>query len=193
MNPITHLLASWTLSEAAGLERRDRALASWTGLLPDLDGLGAVPDVAARLLGLPDPAFYGRFHHQLLHGLPAALLLPALTLPFARKRGRTYLAGFAAVHLHLLSDLVGSRGPDPDDLWPLHYLAPLSDAATVAWTGQWPVNGWPNVLFTVALMAWAFHRAVVAGTSPVELFGRRAGEAFVATVRARWAMLRRAS
>jgi hypothetical protein len=78
MNPITHLLASWSLAEGSGLEERDRAIVAWVGASPDLDGFGAITDTATRLMGFGDPALYGRFHHVLLHGLPGALLLPAI-------------------------------------------------------------------------------------------------------------------
>lgn len=67
MSPITHLLASWSLAEATTLETRDRAIVAWVGCAPDLDGLGVIPDLAARFLGYEDTALYGRYHHVLLH------------------------------------------------------------------------------------------------------------------------------
>lgn len=190
MNPITHLLASWSIAEVAGLEERDRAVVSWAGLAPDLDGLGIVVDSAARLLGFSDPALYGRFHHVLLHGLFGALLLPALGLAFARRRLAAFLWAFAAVHVHLACDLVGSRGPAGDDVWPIHYLAPFTDAVTFSWQGQWPLNAWPNIVFTLGLLAFAFSRTARMGHSPVSLVSSRAHEAFVAAVRNRWGRVR---
>jgi inner membrane protein len=185
MNPITHLLASWTLAEVSGLEDRDRAIVSWVGLAPDLDGLGALVDGAARLLGFADPALYGRFHHVLLHGLWGALVLPAIALGLARRRWAAFLWGVAAVHLHLACDLVGSRGPAWDDLWPIHYLGPWSEVWTVTWAGQWPLNAWQNIVFTLGLLAFVFVRAATRGRSPVALFSARAHGAFVAAVQAR--------
>ena len=46
MHPVTHLLLSWTVAEAARLERKDRTLVTLAGVLPDLDGLGAVAEIA---------------------------------------------------------------------------------------------------------------------------------------------------
>ncbi|HNX51780.1 MAG TPA: hypothetical protein PKL08_16555 [Thermoanaerobaculaceae bacterium] len=191
MSPITHLLASWSMAEATGLDRRDMAVITWVGLSPDLDGLGVIADLAARLLRMPDPALYGQFHHALLHGLLGALLLSACALAFAHCPLQTFLWCVAAIHLHLLCDLVGSRGPAPDDIWPIQYLAPFSDSWTFAWSGQWPLNAWPNVVFTLGLLAFVFARAATAGHSPMQLFSEKAHAAFVAAVQARWHQIRR--
>lgn len=192
MSPITHLLASWSMAELTRLDRRDRAVIAWVGLAPDLDGLGVLPDLAARLLGMGDPALYGRLHHALLHGLLGALLVPACALAFAHRRVRTFLWCVAVVHLHLLCDLVGSRGPAAEDIWPIPYLAPFSEAWTFEWAGQWALNAWPNVFFTLGLLAFVFVRAATADSSPVQLFSEKAHAAFVTTVQARWRRIRRA-
>ena len=189
MNPITHLLASWSLAEASGLEARDRAVVAWVGLAPDLDGLGVVPDSFARLFGLSDPALYGRYHHLLLHGLLGALLLPTVGIAFSRRRLSAFFWGVAAVHLHLACDFVGSRGPTSDDIWPIQYLAPFSQALTFSWSGQWPLNAWPNIMFTVVLIGFSFIRAATVSHSPVSLVSTRAHEAFVSTVQQRWRQL----
>lgn len=185
MSPITHFLASWTLGDAAGCRSRDRALVAWCGLCPDLDGLGIAIDVANGVVGRAS-WYYGLYHHRLLHGVVAAVVLPAIMALFATQRLRMYLLGVVVIHLHLLCDLVGSRGPGVEDIWPIHYLAPLSDAWTVAWRGQWALNGWPNVLITLVLIAWSFQRAIRVGYSPVGAFSRRADRLFVVAVRSRW-------
>src|SRR5262245_42602330 len=185
MNPITHLIASWSLAEISGLEERDRAVVAWAGLAPDLDGLGAVVDSAARLLGYSDPALYGSYHHVLLHGLFGALLLPAIGLAFARRRLVAFLWAFAAVHLHLACDLFGSRGPAAEAVWPIHYLGPFSDAVMLSWSGQWALNAWPNIIFTLGLLVFVLIRATTCGHSPVSLFSTRAHAAFVAAVQSR--------
>ncbi|MFH1024328.1 MAG: metal-dependent hydrolase [Planctomycetota bacterium] len=186
MNPITHLLASWTVGEASRLEDdRDRALVAWAGAAPDLDGLGAVADVAARALGWGDPGLYARFHHVLLHGLPGALFLAAGAMALARRRWRVFGWAVLAVHIHLVCDVLGSRGPERGDFWPVHYLAPVSDALTVSWRGQWRLDAWPNLAFTGLLIAFVFVRAATAGRSPVSLVSRRGNEAFVRAVRRR--------
>ena len=186
VNPITHLLTSWSLAEASTLGPRDRAIIAWLGVAPDIDGLGAVVDISARLIGVTDPELFGRFHHVLLHGALGAIVLPAIGVAFAQRRRAVFLWGAVVVHVHLFADLLGARGPDVDDIWPIHYFAPFSDAGTFAWTGQWPLNAWPNIVFTLVLLAFAFARAATSGRSPVSLFSTRAHEAFVATVQHRW-------
>lgn len=191
MNPITHLLASWELANTLTSDPRDRRIVAWAGLAPDLDGLGLVVDVANKLLGRPESWWFGAYHHVLGHGLLGAVLAGAAAGALGRERRRAALGAFAAVHLHLVCDLVGSRGPAVDDIWPIHYLGPFSERLSLSWAGQWPVNGWPNIAFTLVLLAVVFARAARTGYSPVELFGRRAEGAFVGAVRARWARIRK--
>ena len=102
-----------------------------------------------------------------------------------RRRMLAAVGAFLAVHLHLLCDLAGSRGPSPGDVWPIHYLAPFSERLTVSWPGQWPLNGWPNVLLTIVLIGVVLMQTARNGVSPVSLFSRRADAAFVAAVRKR--------
>jgi hypothetical protein len=191
MNPITHLLASWTLADHAVSVKRDRHLITWAGVLPDLDGLGAVADFGQSLLGGNGGWHYTDYHHQVLHGLPGALVLPSVLAAGAENRLRVFGFGFVAVHLHLLCDFVGSRGPAVADVWPLWYLAPFSDRPIWLWQGQWPLNAWPNVLFTVLLLAYALWAAVARGHSPVGLFSAKADSRVVSALRTRWQTLRR--
>lgn len=190
MNPITHGLVSWSVGDAVGLGPRDRVLATWCGVAPDADGLGVVIDGINKLLGRPDTWLFGRYHHAWLHGLPAAIVLPLAIAAVAERRLRTFAAGVLVVHLHLLGDIVGSRGPTAADIWPIRYLAPISERWTIAWSGQWALNAWPNIALTLALLAFAFYRAVRSGYSPVEAFHPRADRAFVDTVRRRWRVWR---
>ncbi|HEX5042404.1 MAG TPA: metal-dependent hydrolase [Candidatus Polarisedimenticolaceae bacterium] len=186
MHPITHFLASWTVGDATLEDARDRSLATLCGVAPDLDGLGLLADGANALLRRPGTWYFGEYHHVLLHGLPAALLLPTAFALFARDRLRTFLVAVLVVHLHYVSDLIGSRGPAPDDLWPIAYLAPFSDRWTLQWPGQWPLNAWPNVLLTAGLIGYSLYRAVQSGYSPVGVISTRADRVFVETVRNRW-------
>lgn len=186
MNLITHFLASWSLAEASPLETRDRNLITWAGFAPDLDGLGAIPDMAANLLGYPSPEFYVQYHHQLLHGLFGALLLPVLVALLAKRRISTFFWSVLAVHLHLLCDLMGSRGAEPSDIWPIPYLAPFSHEFTLTWQGQWPINAWPNVAITIGLMVFMLSRTITQQHSPLSAINSKAHRIFVATVTARW-------
>jgi hypothetical protein len=105
---------------------------------------------------------------------------------FAVKRLRMFVLGLVAVHLHLLCDIVGSRGPGADDFWPLPYLAPFSERGTIQWPGQWPLNAWPNIVFTVLLAFYVLFRSVRSGYSPVGVFSTGADCVFVRAIRTRW-------
>lgn len=185
MNVITHLLAGWTLAEQTRTDPRDANLIAWAALAPDADGLGAVVDGWNHFAGRQSFLF-GTYHHVLLHGALGALVVSLALCLRARDRVRVFLWSLLTFHLHLACDLVGSRGPDPADIWPIHYLGPFSGRMTFEWSHQWALNAWPNIVFTIALMAYAFVRAVRAGRSPVALLSARADVAFVETVRRRW-------
>ncbi|HEY3997417.1 MAG TPA: metal-dependent hydrolase [Candidatus Xenobia bacterium] len=180
MSPFTHLFATWVVADAAGLKGRERAVVAWCGVLPDLDGLGALVDIATH--GRTD--WYTAYHHVLLHGLFGALLISTLLLPWARRLG-VWLGCVLAIHGHLLCDLVGSRGP-LGEIWPIYYLGPFSLTPGWSLSWQWALNGWQNVLFTVLLMIWIFRQAIVAGESPVSLVSRPADRVFVSSLRARF-------
>ena len=185
MNVITHMLVGWTLAEHTTNSPRDRALITVASVVPDLDGLGMIVDIAAPHVGWT-VQWYERFHHQLLHGLPGALLCTALMAIYATQRWRAALLILISFHLHLLGDLLGSRGGGVTDIWPIHYLAPLSREWTFAWSGQWPLASWQNTAVTVALMVYAMALAVRRGYSPVGLVSARSDKVFVETLRARW-------
>ena len=191
MSPITHFLASWSLADALRLRARDLALATWCGVLPDADGLGALADAVNRLLGRPDSWYYGQYHHALFHNLFAAVAIPLVLSIFAVNRLRFFVLGLFGVHLHFLCDVIGSRGPGADDIWPLPYFAPFSERATIQWPGQWPLNAWPNIVFTALLIFYVLFGSVRSGYSPVGIFSTRADRAFVRAVRNRWRALTR--
>lgn len=186
MNPISHLLVGWTLSEEARCEPHDRAIVTWAGVVPDIDGLTMVPDFLNRWLGRTETDYYFRYHHVLTHGLPAALLTTAVAAALGGRKVKTAVLAFASFHLHLLGDLVGSRGPTAGDVWPVGYLEPFSSKLTFAWSGHWPVNDWRNIVLTLVLLALVFIRAIKHGYSPVGFFSGRADSVFVATLRARF-------
>jgi hypothetical protein len=186
MNPITHLLAAWTLADNAVVDDRDRGLVTWAGVLPDIDGLGFIADKGQVILTGSGGWHYTDYHHQLLHGLPGALLLSGLLAIGGVRRARVFAFGFLAVHLHLLCDFLGSRGPTAADIWPIWYLAPFSQRPMWFWQGQWPLNAWPNALLTVSLLAYAGWAGVKRGHTPVALFSLRADSQVVAALRLRF-------
>src|SRR5690349_3159791 len=118
MSPLTHFLASWIVAAKTTNNPRDCRLVTLAGILPDADGFGLLVDVTNEALGRPATSFYAEYHHWWLHGAFGAVLVAAVLALFARQRWRVALLCLATFHLHLLCDLVGSRGPAPEDLWP---------------------------------------------------------------------------
>ena len=96
----------------------------------------------------------------------------------------TALLALTAFHLHLLGDLVGSRGPDGYQ-WPISYLFPFSTAWRLTWSGQWTLNAWPNMLLTLLVLAFTLYLALRYGRSPLEIVSPEADRAFVAKLRRR--------
>ena len=45
MSPVTHFFTGWVLANCAELNRKDRALVTWACVIPDVDGLGIIPEV----------------------------------------------------------------------------------------------------------------------------------------------------
>ncbi len=180
MHPATHLLLGWGVATAAPLSKRDRALVCLAGILPDLDGLGIV--VEKLTLHSEQPLYwYALYHHVLAHNLPVATAAALGAAAIARERVKTAALVFGSFHLHLLADLVGSRGPDGSS-WPVRYLWPFAEL-DLSWQGQWAFNAWPNFVITGLGLAWVFWIAVKRGHSPLEMVSQRADRAFVGTVR----------
>jgi inner membrane protein len=186
MNPITHLLAGWCLAETSpSLTPRERAIVALAGVAPDVDGFGILPELITRDTSRP-LLWWSEYHHALAHNLPFAVLCATVAFAATRThRMRTAVLAFISVHLHLVCDLAGSRGPDGYQ-WPIPYFAPFSRAEW-SWSGQWALNAWQNIAITIALLIVAFVLAIRRGYSPVGIVSRRADAAFVATLRARFA------
>lgn len=183
---MTHLLVGWTIAEAFTTDRRERIWISLAGVFPDLDGLGVVVDIANRALGQPEMYLFEKWHHVFLHGLPGAVVFVVVAMLFGMRGFRPLAWGFVSFHLHLLCDLVGSRGPTPGEIWAIEYLSPISHALTMQWTFQWALNAWPNQMLTLGLIVWALGRGIRNGATPVSIFSERADSEVVAALRARW-------
>lgn len=106
MNPITHALTGWSLASCqSSLAPRERAWVVAAALAPDLDGLGIVVELATR--NTAEPLYWwSEYHHVLGHNLLFAVLLAGAAWAFTRRWIVTALV-FAAVHVHLLCDLLG--------------------------------------------------------------------------------------
>ena len=189
MSPITHFLASWTIAEGCTEDRRERLWICLAGIAPDLDGFGLGVDLANEVLGRAPSQWYAVYHHFLFHGLFGALVMVAVARAFGVRRWQAGLLVFLSFHLHLLCDLVGARGPASYDIWVIHYLGPFTRARTFWWSHQWPLNGWPNMLITAALIGWTIARTIRGGESPVSLCSRKWDAVVVVALRRRWAQL----
>lgn len=182
MSPETHLLASWLIAAKTTRNPRDCRLVALAGILPDADGLGLLIDLTSKALGHPT-SLYQQYHHWLLHGAFGAFLIALLLAGFARERGRVFLLALGLVHLHLICDLLGSRGPTTDDFWPIYYFGPFTRQCVWIWKGQWRLDGWQNRYLSVVLFGWALWLASKRGDSIVGVFNRRADTLFVRVLR----------
>ncbi|MFZ5569784.1 MAG: metal-dependent hydrolase [Thermodesulfobacteriota bacterium] len=183
MSPVTHLLASWVIANATRSRSRDRVWITLAGVLPDLDGLGFLVEMVTENSATP-LLWYSRYHHVLCHHIGFGLALMVVTAIFSLRRRVTVLLALTAFHLHLLGDLVGSRGPDGYQ-WPIPFLLPFSDAWQLTWTGQWTLNAWPNFLVTGILFGITAYLAWKRGISPISLLSPRLDRAVVSKLRNR--------
>ena len=211
MSPVTHFFAGWLVAATADLagpsplSRREKALIVAAAVAPDLDGLGIIPELLTRHTSHP-LLWFSQYHHS-LHTLAFALVCSAVAWLIAgplvgfawgpAMRGRsipthpwlTAALVFLSFHLHLLCDLLGSRGPDGYS-WPIPYLKPFSNALQWTWHGQWALNGWQNFAITGVLLAATLWIARRFETSPLELFSTEANRAFTRTLRQRFSWRR---
>jgi inner membrane protein len=183
MSPVTHFLTGWVVANTASLNRRDRALVTLAGVVPDIDGLGVIAEVLTRHSRHP-LEWFSTYHHA-LHTLAFGLVVAGVSFMVARQRWKVAALTLLSFHLHLLEDLVGARGPDGYQ-WPIPYLMPFSHAGTLTWNGQWALNTWPNFLITGALSAATFYLAWRRGYSPIEMVSLNADSAFVGALRNRF-------
>jgi hypothetical protein len=186
VSPETHLLASWVLAAKTTDNPRDCRLVALAGIMPDLDGLGLVLDLGRQAAGISDTYYYyAQYHHYLLHGALGAVLVAAFMTLFARRHLRVALLCLVAFHLHLVCDFVGSRGPDPVDLWAIYYFGPFQRDPMWVWSGQWRLDGWMNRTISFTLLFYAFWLAVNLGHSFIGVFSRRV-DAIVVPVLQKW-------
>jgi inner membrane protein len=180
---MTHLIASWLVAVHTTRNERDCRLVALTGLAPDLDGLGMAADIFTGAIGRPPTELYHTYHHWLFHGVFGAVVTALAVSLFARDRLRVASLAVIVFHLHLLCDLIGSRGPSPADLWPIFYFGPFSREPIWLWTGQWALDGWQNRSIAVVILAAALWVAIRRGHSMVGVFSRRADTVFIGVLR----------
>ena len=100
MNPVTHFLTGWALANCVpSLERKERAMVALACVIPDVDGLGAIVDLATRNSARPTE-WFSLYHHQ-LHSLPFAMLVTVVCFVFAERQWITGVLVLLSFHLHL--------------------------------------------------------------------------------------------
>lgn len=193
MSPVTHFLLSWAIAEGTpATTKRERLLITLGGIIPDLDGLGAIPDFLTKWFSDSPTSYFHHYHHLLGHNVLFAGVVAAAAFALVDKGKslgrRAAIAGLVCLtfHLHLLCDVAGSKGPDGSQ-WPIPYLEPFSDAVQWTWSGQWELNAWPNLVLTGSLILLAGALAVRRGYSFLGLLSERLDAVVVETLRQRFA------
>jgi hypothetical protein len=159
-------------------------LVTVAGVIPDLDGLGVVADILTEKT--KHPLFlYDQYHHVLMHNLGFGIMLALIAIPLAKRRIFAPILVFLSFHLHLLGDIVGSRGPDGYQ-WPIPYLLPFSNAWNSTWQYQWGLKAWPNVTITLVLLALTLYWSWKQGRSPLEMVSSNGDAALTRTLRLRF-------
>lgn len=153
-------------------------------VIPDVDGLGIAVDLATKNSSFPTE-LWGNYHHLIGHNLLFCLLMTIIAVFLSKRKFTTPFLVFISLHLHLLGDIVGARGPDGEQ-WPIPYLWPFSDSVSLVWSGQWELNAWPNFLVTIVALIITFYIAWKRGRSPLEMFSKRADLALVNAIQGRF-------
>lgn len=180
MNIITHALVGWCAGSRISRSKSEVAVVAVSSVIPDVDGLGALLDLYRG----GEAELFSEYHHKFGHCLPFGFFLAIAVFFIFRKNFRLALWCLLVFHFHLLCDVAGAMGPDGYN-WPIYYFYPFSDYG-VTWSGQWPINGWQNILFTVALLIDFLYQACRNGFSPLGFVSERADSAFVKTLQHRF-------
>lgn len=184
MSPLTHLLISWSAASCFKINKKDRILATAAGVLPDIDGIGLGYDLLMKGDGRT-LEYWSTYHHTLCHNIGFGLLIAIMALAAASRRWMTSCLVLLCFHLHLLCDVIGSRGPDGYQ-WPIPYLQPFSDAWQLAWAGQWQLNAWQNIAITSVAIIFILYQASKYGLSPLEIISSKANRVFSDTIQKRF-------
>ena len=183
MSPVTHFLTGWAAANCAKLDRRERAIVTLACVVPDLDGVGIIPELLTR--SSSHPLLWFTLYHHSLHSLAFAVVVATVAFVFADRRWKTALLALLTFHIHLLEDVLGSRGPDGFQ-WPIPYFSPFASKLQITWSGQWALNAWPNVAITAMLLVITIRLAWRRGYSPLEMFSLRADAAFISVLHKRF-------
>lgn len=179
MNIITHALTGWCIGRQISEKPSDAMLILFASVVPDVDALGVIADIYSG----GEAVWFSEFHHKFGHNIFLCLLLLPLAWYLAEKSYKILLWFFVAFHLHLFCDVIGAMGPDGHQ-WPVYYLFPLGSEG-LTWSGQWQINAWPNMVFTVFLILLFLWQAAKTRFSPLGFFSKIADGKFTATLRKR--------
>ncbi len=168
---------SWLSSNLIKINVRERRIITVSGIAPDIDGIGLLFDPVLKIAGY-SLNIWGEYHHS-LHNLGFCLLV-TMAAYLISTVNKFKVAGMAFIifHLHLLCDLIGSRGPDGYQ-WPISYLEPFSGVASFTWQYQWELNAWPNIVIGLMLYVLMFWYAKLNRLSPFEVISKKANDAFI--------------
>jgi len=168
MAPGAHLLISWLSTVNVLKKARERRLVTLTGVAPDIDGIGIIID---KLTGTTE--FYVKYHHYLAHNILAALVFATIAAFFAKTQKFTvWILSFIVVHLHILCDIIGSRGSDGYQ-WPIYYFYPFNKSFVLTWSGQWELNSWQNQLILSLLILISIYYGLNKKITFFEIFSKR--------------------
>lgn len=174
MSPGAHLLISWLSGVNIFKNRRERCLVAIAGVAPDLDGFGLIID---KISGTT--SYFLQYHHYLGHSIFSAVVISSIASVIARnQKAEVWCVAFFVVHLHILCDIAGSKGPD-GHRWPIYYLYPLDSTYGITWEHQWELNAWQNILIMAILLLLSGYYAATKGLTFLEVFsGHLNNEAF---------------
>ena len=184
MSPVTHALVGWAVACSVPLNRHERGLVTLAAIIPDLDGVGILVDFVSRHSGSPTD-FRGTDHHTLGHNLSIGVICAVVVFMLSQRRWITTALVVVSFHLHLIGDVLGARGPDGDQ-WPIPCLFPFTDSIQWVWSGQWPLNAWPNFLITGGFLVFTLYIAWRDGISPLALVSATGNQKLVQALRARF-------
>src|SRR5260370_35136452 len=85
MSAVTRFLTGWMVASVGPLNRREKAAAVCAAVIPDLDGLGAIPEILTRNSAHP-LRWFSDYHHS-LHTLVFAVAATLATLLAIWPRG----------------------------------------------------------------------------------------------------------
>jgi hypothetical protein len=186
MSPVTHVLIGWSLANSFRLSREERAAVVIAAVIPDVDGVVLALDFLRHHSGL-HLEWWNTYHHVLAHNIGFALFTAMVAFAVSKRRWMVGSLGLMSFHVHLICDVLGSKGPDGDP-WPIHYLLPFSDSWQWTWSGQWELNAWQNFVITAIVTGHMFYLAWKNGVSPLEFISSTANAALSSTLRRRFGM-----